>query len=163
MQQGSSHKLKATISILHHRPGRLWLHFWNSSLPCAAAGLGTALPVSLSSSAHNAATPDPGSFLSAECLATALWGHKVKFVLTSFFKVKIIFFLPWQLNQLFLATKTSKSGISQLLSEIINANHLWFVCIRDPSPSYTGGSTGAFRLNIQILPVSNCLTNLSLL
>lgn len=91
-----------------------------------------------------------GSFLSAEHLAAAPWGQKEKSVLTSFFRVKTHFFVLTELNQLVLAHKTSKSGISQLLSEIINANHLWFVCIRVHSPSCSGGSTEAFKTSILI-------------
>lgn len=86
-----------------------------------------------------------GSLLSAEPLAAAPWGQKEKSVLTSFFRVESHFFVLTELNQLFLAQHTSKSGTSQLLSETINANHLWFVRIRVPSPSCTAGSTDAFK------------------
>lgn len=91
-----------------------------------------------------------GPLLSAERLAATPWGQKEKSVLTSLVRVKTHFFVLTELNQLFLAYNTSKSGISQLLSQIINANHLWFVCIRVHSPSCTGGSTDAFNRSILI-------------
>jgi len=91
-----------------------------------------------------------GSLLSAEHLAAAPRGQKEKSVLTSFYRVKTHCFVLTELNQLFLAHNTFKLGITQLLSEIINANHLWFVCIRVHRPSCTGGTTDAPRTSILI-------------
>lgn len=150
MQQGGSHKLKATISILHHRPGRLC-----STVPrhCPAS-----LPQLQCTQSNNTWSWDHFCLLNAwpQLLGDIRWSLSWQAASRS----KPISFALSQLNQLFLATNTSKSGISQLLSEIINANHLWFVCIRVHSPSYTRGSTDAFKLSIHILTVSNCLRNL---
>lgn len=120
-------------------------HFWNNPPRGTAARLAP-LCQAPSAPAHTEQQHlIQGSLLSAEPLAAAPWGQKEKSVLTSFFRVKSHFFVLTELNQLFLAHNTCKPGASQLLSEIINANHLWFVCIRVCSPSRTAGSTYAFK------------------